>query len=109
MLAFSWFLISDGPKLSLVIGLDEYKGQKLTGNAVQFVANRRKLLNKMVDKLSNRFEADEELLSATSVADFTKWPAKFRDDLGNLVVLLACFFFPIIEHISYNIKVNYEM
>ncbi len=58
----------------------------LSGNTRQFQSARVKLIDGLLVKLSKRFEADEELLGATAVADLDKWPVSNVDEPGNITV-----------------------
>lgn len=71
---------SDGPKLRMIMGKDTYEGHALSGNLSQFESARKKLTNALNTRLSARFEADEKLLEASSIADLANWPLKFRDE-----------------------------
>ncbi|XP_070550933.1 uncharacterized protein [Ptychodera flava] len=68
-----------------VIGSDMFCGQMLSGNVVSFTSARKSLLTKLIDCLADRFEVDEEILNATSIANLNAWPPSLQDepDFGN--------------------------
>ncbi|KAL5020707.1 hypothetical protein ScPMuIL_002213, partial [Solemya velum] len=72
---------TDGPNLKKIAGRTEYKGTVLKGSLSSFTSTRAKMIDALLNSLSNRFEADEELLKASSVVQLDTWPEKISEEL----------------------------
>ena len=68
---------------------DTFHGFKLGGNTQQFESSRKRLIDLIIEKLTARFEIEEELLRASSVVDLSKWPASINDEPGYLHSLIS--------------------
>ncbi len=76
------FNYSAGPKLKKLVTGEEFKGQKLTGNLRSFDSARGKLIDLLLQNLDKRFDADDDVIKATSLSVLSKWPIRMRDEPG---------------------------
>ncbi|XP_014672134.1 PREDICTED: uncharacterized protein LOC106812705 [Priapulus caudatus] len=72
----------DGPKLKMVIGLDEYndKGQVLKGQSTSFTSYRKRLIDGLLKSLGSQFEVDENLMKAATIVKLELWPQLLSED-----------------------------
>ena len=62
--------------------ITEFCGHELSGGMTSFKSARQKLIDGILGSLSNRFETDERLLKATSIANLSLWPKNLKDEPG---------------------------
>ena len=76
---------SDGTKLKLVMGKEEYKGHGLSGNMSGFQSARTKLIDSLLLDLNKRFEADAAVIRASTITNMSSWPQSKAEakDFGN--------------------------
>ena len=76
---------SDGTKLKLVMGKEEYKGHGLSSNMSGFQSARTKLIDSLLLDLNKRFEADAAVIRASTITNMSSWPQCKAEakDFGN--------------------------
>ena len=79
---FSLIFHSEGPKVASLADADAFQGHDLSGDLRQYRSAKANLLNELMRCLSGRFEDDQEILKATSLADIKRWPKKLTDEPG---------------------------
>ena len=74
-----------GPKLQWVFGQNELCGVKLKENVRQLADKREDMAgvtDKLVKRLDTRFDVNDSIVAATSIANLSSWPDTLQDARG---------------------------
>lgn len=74
---------SEGHKVVSLKGSDTFHGHSLSGNLRKYHYAKNKLLDQLMNCLTERFEDDQEILRATVLANLRRWPKIITSEPGN--------------------------